>query len=167
MKKDSQVINEVRVLSYANKLNLSIIANQINDHCFEYKTMALRNAYDVFLLSKKTNAKVSVNALDKLTNPLNCFLAACYEIFNKVDSLEYNPNIKVDSYLSDFYSQFTNPILTKRQSRPIEIYYIFIKRIFYVLYRSIIYKEYRVFIYKILTDKNWYKDKLIQLGIKK
>ena len=90
VEKDSQVINEVRVLSYANKLNLSIIANQINDHGFEYKTMALRNAYDVFLLSKKTNAKVSVNALDELTNPLNCFLAACYEIFNKVDSLEYN-----------------------------------------------------------------------------
>ena len=52
--------------------------------------MALRNAYDVFLLSKKTNAKDAVNALDKLTNPLNCFLAACYEVFNKVDSLEYN-----------------------------------------------------------------------------
>ena len=57
VEKDSQVINEVRVLSYANKLNLSIIANQINDHGFDYKTMALRNAYDVFLLSKKTNAK--------------------------------------------------------------------------------------------------------------
>jgi len=63
-------------LSDANKLNLSIIANQINDHGFDYKTMALRNAYDVFLLSKKTNAKEAVNALDKLTNPLNCFLAA-------------------------------------------------------------------------------------------
>jgi len=70
VEKDSQVINEVRVLSYANKLNLSIIANQINDHGFDYKTMALRNAYDVFLLSKKTNAKISVNTLDELTNPL-------------------------------------------------------------------------------------------------
>ena len=77
-------------MSYANKLNLSIIANQINDSGFYYKTMALRNAYDVFLLSKKTNAKDAVNTLDKLTNPLNCFLAACYEVFNNVESLEYN-----------------------------------------------------------------------------
>ena len=81
-------------MSYANKLNLSIIANQINDNGFYYKTMALRNAYDVFLLSKKTNAKDAVNTLDKLTNPLNCFLAACYEVFNTVDSLEYNKQKK-------------------------------------------------------------------------
>jgi hypothetical protein len=52
------------------------------------------------LLSKKTNAKVSVNALDKLTNPLNCFLAACYEIFNKAYSLEYNNTKMTASYLS-------------------------------------------------------------------
>jgi len=165
--KDSQVINQVTVLSYANKLNLSIIANQINDNGFYSKTMALRNAYDVFILSKKTNAKAAVNTLNKLSHPLNCFLSACYEVFNKVDSLEYNSNIKVASYLSDFYSHFTNPILTKRQSKPIKIYYIHIKRIFYILYKSIIYKEYRVFLFKRLTDKNWYKEKLVQLGFKK
>ena len=31
VEEDSQLINEVTVLSYANKLNLSIITNQIND----------------------------------------------------------------------------------------------------------------------------------------
>ena len=58
--KDTQIINDVAVLSYTNKLNLSIIANQINDYGFYYKTVALRNAYDVFLLSKKTSAKDAV-----------------------------------------------------------------------------------------------------------
>jgi len=164
--KDSQVLNGVTVLSYANKLNLSIIANQINDHGFYYKTMALRNAYDVFLLSKKTNAKDAANTLDKLTNPLNCFLAACFEIFNQADSLRYNPTAKTASYLRDFNSQFTNPIPTKRQSKFNKIY-IFIKRIFYILYKSITHSEYRVFIFKSLTDKNWYIQKLIQFGIKK
>ena len=114
--KDSQVIKGVRVLSYANKLNLSIIANQINDNGFYYKTMALRNAYDVFLLSKKTNAKDAVHALDKLTNPLNCFLAACFEVFNNVDSLEYDKNSKTASYLSDFNSQFSNRKTTHKGS---------------------------------------------------
>ena len=85
VEKDTQLIKGVTVLSYANKLNLSIIANQINDSGFYYKTMALRNAYDVFLLSKKTNAKDAVNSLNKLSHPLNCFLAACYEVFNKVE----------------------------------------------------------------------------------
>ena len=45
VKKDVQIINDVTVLSYANKLNLSIIANQINDNGFYYKTMSLRSAF--------------------------------------------------------------------------------------------------------------------------
>lgn len=161
--KNSQIINEITILSYANKLNLSIIANQINDNGFFNKTMALRNAYDVFLLSKKTNAKDAVNSLNKLRHPLNCFLAVCYEVFNKVESLEYNNTKNAASYLSVFNNQFTKPI--RGQSKRTKIY-LFIKRILYILYKSIIYKEYRVFLFKCLTDKNWYKEKLIQFGIK-
>jgi hypothetical protein len=166
VEKDSQIIDEVTVLSYANKLNLSIIANQINDHGFEYKTMALRNAYDVLLLSKKTNAKAAVNALDKLTNPLNCFLAACNEIFNSVDSLEYNYTSKTASYLSVFNSQFIKTKTTKRRHKRIKTYLFFKSRL-YIIYKSIISKEYRVWLFKRVTDNNWYKEKGIQLGIKK
>ena len=163
---DCQVINGVGVLSYANKLNLSIIANQINDNGFCYKTMALRNAYDVFLLSKKTNSKNAVNTLNKLTNPLNCFLAVCYEVFNKVESLEYNPNTKVDSYLSIFNSQFTNQKATNRKHKRIQIY-LFIKKRLNILFKCLIYKEYRIWLFNVLIDKDWYNQKLIQFGIKK
>ena len=128
--------------------------------------MALRNAYDVFLLSKKTNAKVSVNALDKLTNPLNCFLAACYEIFNKVDSLEFNNTKMTASYLSVFNSQFTNKKTIKRRHKRIKRY-LFLKSRLGIIYKSLIYKEYRVWLFKRVTDKNWYKEKLVQLGFKK
>ena len=166
VEKDSQIINDISVLSYANNLNLSIIANQINDSGFYYKTMALRNAYDIFLLSKKTNAKAAVNALDKLTNPLNCFLAACYEVFNAVDSLEYSNTKKAASYLSVFNSQFNNGKTTKRRHKLIRSY-LFIKSRLNIIYKSIIYKEYRVWLFKRVTYKNWYKEKLIQLGIKK
>jgi hypothetical protein len=166
VEKDSQDIKGVRVLSYANKLNLSIIANQINDNGFYPKTMALRNAYDVFLLSKKTNAKAAVNTLNNLTNPLNCFLAACYEVFNKVDSLEYNNTKKAASYLSAFNSQFATPIPTKSKPKSIKIY-LFIKIRLKIILKSIVYKEYRVWLFNLLTDKNWYKRKLVQFGIKK
>ena len=165
VEKDSQIINGTNVLSYANKLNLSIITNQINDDGFYYKTMALRNAYDVFLLSKKTNAKDAVNTLNKLTNPLNCFLAACYEVFNNVDSLEYNNIKNTASYLSVFNSQFTDRKKTKRRHKLIKTY-LFLKTRLNIIYKSIIYKEYRVWLFKRLTDKNWYKEKGIQLGIK-
>ena len=166
VEKDSQDIKGFTVLSYANKLNLSIIANQINDHGFYYKTMALRNAYDLFLLSKKINAKDAVHTLDKLSNPLNCFLAACYEVFNKVNSLRYNKTKKTASYLSEFNSQFTNPIPIKTQSTHIKIY-LYIKSRLNIIYKAIIHKEYRVWLFNLLTDKDWYKRKLVQLGIKK
>ena len=162
VEKDSQVINGVRVLSYANKLNLSIIANQINDNGFYYKTMALRNAYDVFLLSQKTNAKDAMIALDKLKHPLNCFLAACYEVFDRVDSLEYNKTKKVVSYLSVFNRQFTNKERTKRRHRLIKAY-ILLKYRLNIIYKSIAHKMYRVWLFKKLTSLAFYK---IRLGIK-
>jgi hypothetical protein len=160
--KDSQVIKGVTVLSYANKLNLSIIANQINDKGFYFKTMALRNAYDVFLLSKKTNAKAAVNLLNKLTNPLNCFLAACYEVFNSVDSLVYDKNSKTASYLSDFNSQFTNTVKIKRKHKRIKAY-IILKYRLNIIYKSITHKVYRVWLFKKLTSLDFYKT---ILGIK-
>ena len=165
IKKDSQIINEVTVLSYSNKLKLSIISNQINDDGFYYKTMALRNAYDVFLLSKKTSAKEAVNTQDKLNNPLNCFLAACYEVFNSVDSLEYNNTKKVSSYLNIFNSQFTNKKSTIRRHKRIKSY-LLLKYRLNLIYKSIISKEYRTWLFKRVTDKNWYKEKLVQFGIK-
>jgi len=163
---DSQVINGVTCLSYTNKLNLSIIANQINDDGFFYKSIPLRNAYDVFLLSKKTNAKDAVHTLDKLTNPLNCFLAACYEVFGRVDSLAYNKTTKTASYLRDFNSQFVNPIRPRTRHKLINIY-LFIRERLIIILKCIIHKEYRVWLFNLLTDKNWYKRKLVQLGIKK
>ena len=166
VKKDSQVIDGIRVLSDANKLNLSIIANQINDHGFEYKTMDLRNAYDVFLLSKKTNAKEAVNALDKLTNPLNCFLAACYEIFSKLNSLEYTNTKATTSYLSIFNRQFIKPKATKKRQKILKIF-LFTKSRLNILYKAAVYKKYRVWLFKRVSDKSWQKEKLIQLGFKK
>ena len=164
--KDSQVINRIRLLSYANKLNLSIIANQINDNGFYYKTMALRNGYDVFLLSKKTNAKDAVHALDKLSHPLNCFLAVSYNVFNKVDSLEYLKTPKTAKYLSVFNSQFSNTSKVRRRHNRIKNY-LFIKSKIIDIYKNFLCKEFRVWLFKRLTDKNWYKEKLIQFGLKK
>ena len=127
--------------------------------------MSLRNAYDVFLLSKKTNAKIAFNTLDKLRHPLNCFLATCYEIFNKVECLEYNKTTKTRSYLSVFTSQFINSRKTKRQHNRIKSY-LFIKERLYILYKAMIYKEYRVWLFSRVTDKNWYREKLVKLGVK-
>jgi len=166
VKKDIQIINGVAILSYSNKLNLSIAANQINDNGHYYKTMALRNAYDVFLLSKKTNAKDAINKLDKLANPLNCFLAVCYEVFNKVECLEYNNTKNAASYLSIFNSQLSDGDGFKRRQNRIKIY-LLIKGNLNFYFKCIFYAEYRNLLFVRLKDSSWRKEKLIQLGIKK
>jgi len=161
VERDSQIINGFRLLSYANKLNLSIVAYQIHDSGFYYKTMALRNAYDVFLLSKKTSAKAAVNALDKLSHPLNCFLATCYEVFNSVDSLEYNNTKKAATYLSDFNNQFANTVKTKRKHKRIKRY-VFINRRLNLIYKCFVYREFRVWLLNLLTEKEFYKRRLVE-----
>jgi hypothetical protein len=160
--KDSQVIRGATVLSYANKLNLSIIANQINDNGFYYKTMALRNAYDVFILSKKTSAKAAVNTLDKLRHPLNCFLAACYEVFDRVDSLKYNNTKKTAYYLSVFNNQFTDKKRTKRRYKQVNAY-LLLKYRLNIIYKALTNKVYCVWLLKKLSSLDFYKRRL---GIK-
>jgi hypothetical protein len=160
--KDSQVIQGINFLSYSNKLNLSTIVHQIGDNGFYYKNFILRQAYDVFLLSKKTNAKAAVNSLDKLTNPLNCFLATCYEVFNNVDSLEYDKNSKTASYLSDFNSQLTNSVKTKRKHNRIKRY-LLIKSRLNLIYKCFINREFQVWLLNLLTEKEFYKRRLVEL----
>ena len=154
--KDSQTINGFTVLSYANKLNLSISANQINDNGQYFKTMALRNAYDVFVLSKKTNAKAAVQTLDRLSTPLNCFLAACYEVFDKPASLEYHSTAKAATYVTRFKNGISDSKKRKRDHKWIKKY-LFIKEIVVIFYRIIVYDFYRVAVLKKLSIWKWYK----------
>jgi len=70
------------------------------------------------------------------------------------------------SYLSVFNSQFTIKKTIKRRYKRIKRY-LFLKSRLGIIYKSLIYKEYRVWLFKRVTDKNWYKEKLVQLGFKK
>ena len=165
VEKDMQIINGYAVLSYANKINLSIVASQINDYGFYYNTITLRNAYDVFLLSKKTNAKDAVNSLDTLNHPLNCFLATCHEVFNSVASLDYNNTKKTEAYLSYFNSQFSNPQKFKRHINRVKIF-LSIKSTLIFYFKCIFYKQHRNLLFSRLLDRSWRKEKLTQLGFK-
>lgn len=48
VKKNIQIVNGVSLLSFSDKLNISILSFQINDDGFYYNAISLRNAYDVF-----------------------------------------------------------------------------------------------------------------------
>ena len=135
IKSSIQVIDNVAMLSAGNMLNLSILSNQINDFRFHYKTINLRNAYDVFLLSKKTAAKNAVNTVKGLSHPLHCFLAACVEVFNSPDSLTYIQTKKTKAYLALFKEQFTNPRKANRRHTRIKAY-LYLKHVLSILDRK-------------------------------
>ncbi len=99
---DTQSITNSIVLSLENQLSLSIISSQINDYGFELKNFSLRNAYDVFLLSKKVDTKKAISKFTKLNNPLNCFLANCNLVFGDLESLKYHKTKEAENYLKAF-----------------------------------------------------------------
>jgi hypothetical protein len=99
---EAQLINDFSVLSFENQLSLSIITSQINDYGFELKNFSLRNAYDVFLLSKKVDTKKAISKFTKLKNPLNCFLANCNLVFGDLESLEYYKTKEAENHLKAF-----------------------------------------------------------------
>ena len=174
IKNSVQITNGFSVLSFKNQLSLSIAASQINDSGFEYKSMILRNAYDVFLLSKKTIAKNAFLKFNRLQHPLHCFLASCFEVFNRPKALQYTSSKKTEKYLILFYKYINNRKLAeqkfKKNLKKIinqnKTIHIFLYR-FELIWRSFFDKEYRLHVFGRLSDKNWRKEKLIQLGIKK
>jgi hypothetical protein len=166
IEKDTQTINNINVMSFDNQLALSIIANQINDNGIYYKNIALRNAYDVFLISKRT---IAINTFDKfinLKNPLNCFLATCFEVFNKPDSLQYNSTDETKGYLTTFNEQLNDYILSSKHNKKTKRK-LLIKSRLDIIYKSFFDTETRQWLINRITDKSWRREKLIQLGLKK
>ena len=158
--------DDIKVLSYENQLILSILSYQINDYGIHYKSFMLRNAYDVFLLSNKVIPKDLFNRFKKLYVPLNCFLAICFEVFNKPKTLQYNFSNEIVLYLTFFNKQLNNNKFRKKHYQKTKKI-LFIKNRLKIILKSFFYKEYRVWLFRRITDKNWQKEKLIQLGVKK
>jgi hypothetical protein len=156
---DVQKINNLTVLSFEHQVVLTIIATQINDLGFHYKNMALRNAYDIFVLSKKVNAKSTISKFNKLRNPLNCFLASSYITFGTVSSLEYEPSKETVKYLQIYVDLLLNEKKRNSKRKLIDTQ-LFIKNKFTNLYRFFFDKKYRVwklnkeFMMKIRNVKN-------------
>lgn len=166
VQKDAQIIDGIHFLSYKNQLNLSIIAKQINDKGFHYKDISLRNAYDVFLLSKKTTAKSAFNDFINLKNPLNCFLASCYAVFNKPTSLEYVETKETKEYIDLFNRNIENDAQSRKFHKKTETK-LFIKQRLAIIYKAVFDKDHRKWLIKRTTDKNWQHEKMVQLGLKK
>ncbi len=149
--KDAQQINDFSVLSFENQLSLSIISSQINDYGFDLKNFSLRNAYDVFLLSKKVDTKNAISKFIKLKISLNCFLANCNLVFGDLESLKYHKTKESENYLKAFnksiYKRKPNLIINFKSIK------INLNRRFDIIYKSIFNREIRKWILNTIKRK--------------
>ncbi|WP_298780219.1 nucleotidyltransferase family protein [uncultured Polaribacter sp.] len=149
--------NNITVLSYDNQLSLSILANQINDDGFYYKNLTLKHAYDVYLLSKKTNAKKAFEQFNELKYPLNCFLASSYQVFNNIESLAFDTTMNTKKYLKDFNTYLINHKKRIKDYKKIKLKLSLIRKKDFI-FKVIFQQEYR----------NWYVNNfLIKLKLKR
>ena len=131
---------------------MSIISKQINDKGYSYIDSSLRNAFDVFLFSKKTIAKDAFKDFQKIYNPINCFLASCYIIFNKPVSLKYTETKQTKKYLKKFNKLLSNSKYRNKRKKRISLYFS-IKEKSIILLKSVTNKNYRKWLKYRLNTK--------------
>ncbi len=149
MKKDVILVDNIAFLSYENQLSLSIIANQINDNRHYFNTISLRNSYDVFLLSKKTNSLKAVKRFNKLFHPLNNYIALSYKTFGQISSLKYKFTKESKKALRTYNKQLESSSF-RRKNQKKWTRYLFIKARLKIIFKSFYDKETRVWLFKRL-----------------
>ena len=91
-------IDSFTVLGYEDQLTLTILAKQYNDHGAFFKTISLRNSYDVFLLSQKIDTTVVKDRYRFFFKYLNPYLGLTSFFFNS-ESVKYINNQRAKNYL--------------------------------------------------------------------
>lgn len=146
VKKDLITVSETSFLSFENQLSLSIIAKQINDAGQHYKTIALRNSYDVFLLSQKANSLNAILKFNKLFKQLNNYLAIT-KLCLSSEFIIYKKTTESENYLNRFIGLLENTSISrklhKRTARK-----IFIKARVNILIKALSNKKTRKWLYK-------------------
>ena len=92
--------DEISILSYEHQVLHTIFNKQTNDLGYWHKPISLRNCYDLFLVSKKTNTLEAINSVGDYVNILNSFLASCHHIFNGISSIKFINDKKAVNYVN-------------------------------------------------------------------
>lgn len=140
------------VLSYNNQLLLTCFNKQINDRGQWTKSIAFRNFYDVYLLSKFTNTKsVISNFKHYESGYLNNFIASTNYFFNAPTSLEYSKTKQAKSFVKKQVSLMKRPkIFTLNKN--FWSFYFTSKETLSVMIKAFYLKEYRTYIFDRIKE---------------
>lgn len=149
--KDIFTQKKITFLGYHHQLCLSIIATHINDNGIYFKNIALRNAYDVFLLSKKNDSLKAIENYRLLFDPLNNFIALCDVTFNKITSLRYKPTKEIARFLVLNKRLLNNDSLQKKHFKKWSKY-LFIKSRLAIILKAFSNKKTRIWLFKRIIN---------------
>lgn len=145
------IYKKCKFLSYNDQLCLSIIAKHINDDGIYFKNIALRNAYDAFLLSKKTDTLKAVENFDLLFNPLTNFIALCNFTFGEINSLKFKASKETEAILT-FNAKALNSDSFRKKYIKKWTKYLSLKAKLNIIVKSIYKKEYRIWLFKRILN---------------
>jgi len=150
----------ISFMSYSHQLLHTIINKQLNDYGYCYKNIALRNYYDLFLLSYKTDPLESIDALPTIKKQLNSFLSNASYIFNKPNIIRFQENKRVEKHTRSTISSLEKSRLQNFKMRCIRFRLSTMARI-EILYKALYQKKYLLFVLGKITDINWYKRRFL------
>lgn len=148
------------VMSYPHQLLHTIINKQLNDHGYRYKNIALRNYYDLLLLSYKAVPLKSISLLPSIKKQLNSFLSNAFYIFNKPNSITFQKSKHAKKHTQSTISSLEKPRLQNLKNRCITIQLSTTARMM-ILCKALYQKKYFLFVLGKITDINWCKRKLL------
>ena len=142
----------ISILSNKDQVLLTCFNKQINDKGNWYKTITLRNNYDIYLLSINVSTLETIKKFKHYFTPLNNFLASSSLIFNAPKSISFLENSSAKKFLNKQMFYLENSKSLSYNNFKWKLYFYF-KTEFNLIINSFYRKEEREFILKRLIKK--------------
>lgn len=119
----TKTTQDIAVLGLSDQVLHTIFNNQTNDLGYWYKNISLRNCYDLFLLSKKTNTLQAIQPVKRYFHLLNTFLASSSFVFNGVSSIQFKDDSKTRAYIKSQMKLLGSSKKMKAHKKKWDIYF--------------------------------------------
>ncbi|CAM1372911.1 conserved hypothetical protein [Tenacibaculum litopenaei] len=160
IKDNLSVSDQIHTLSDVHKLDLSIIAKQINDDGQFFKNLSLRNAYDVLCLSFQSPEHPGFHKYRLLSSPLNNFVCLCGYVFDlPIFNFEFDASAK--AYLENFKKLLSSDRYRKRQFKKTKRR-VFLNSRARMIAKAITDKTLRKWLIKHLFSREWINRRILK-----
>ena len=148
------------LLSDSQQITHTLINKQLNDYGHLYKNIALRNYYDVYLLSFNANTLTSIVKFPTIFNRLNSFLSNASFLFSNSPTIIFEENSKTLRHKKAILKRLETPSKYRLRNSAIKLH-LKTKTRAKLLLKACYSKKHFCYVLSKLTDVNWYHSLLM------